>query len=202
MNLWSLAAASGVSPDTARRWLDVLWVSDIIFPLGPTGPVHQLPATSGWRRSRRRRAGSSRLYFHDVGLASYLLGIEDPGQLAAHPLRAALFENLVVAETTKYSFNRRRRPDVSYYRGAGGVECRLLYGCGERFGAIETNPASAVSADWFDPLIRMRECEPRITSGAVVYGGTQRRRHDGGEALPLSGLADLLGRLDGERLKP
>lgn len=202
VSLRRLAAAAGVSPETARRWLWVLWVSDIVFLLNPISAVHQFPATSRWRRIRRRRARSSRLYFHDVGLASYLLGIEDPGQLAAHPLRTALFENLVVTETTKHGFNRRRRPDVSYYRGAGGVECRLLYGSGQRFGAIETTADAAVSPDWFDPLTWMRECEPRITSGAVVYGGTQRRRHDGGEAPPLSGLADLLGRLDGEHLKP
>ena len=205
VNLPWLAAAGGVSPDTARRWLWVLWVSDIIFTLGPTGAVHRFPPTSRWRWIRRRRAGSSRLYFCDVGLASYFLGIEDAGQLAAHPLRAALFENLVVAETRKHAFNQGRsdsRFEASYYRGARGVDCRLLYGSGERFGAIATNPASAVSPDWFDPLTRIYESEPRITARAVVYGGTQRQRHDGGEALPLSGLADLLGRLDGERLKP
>ena len=205
MNLWSLAAAAGVTPETARHWLWVLWVTDIIFPLSPTSAVHQFPPTSRWRWIRRRRIRSWKLYFCDVGLASYLLGIESPGQLAAHPLRAALFENLVVTETRKHAFNQGRSDfgfDASYYRGAGGVECRLLYGCGERFGAIEITPDATVSPDWFDLLIRIHGSEPRITSRTVVYGGPQRQRHDSGEAVPLSGLADLLGRLDGENLRP
>ena len=205
VNLPWLAAGAGVSPETARRWLWVLWVSDIIFPLSPIGAGHQFPPASRWRWITSRRARSWKLYFCDVGLASYLLGIEGPGQIAGHPLRAALFENLVVAETRKHAFNQGRSDfgfDASYYRGAGGVECRLLYGSGERFGAIETNSAITVSPDWFDPLTRIHGSEPRITSRTVVYGGIQRQRHDGGEAVPLSGLADLLRRLDGEHLKP
>ena len=205
VNLRWLAAGAGVSPETARRWLDVLWVSDIVFTLSPTLAFPPFPATSRWSWIRRRRARSRRLYFCDVGLASYLLGIEDPGQVAAHPLREALFENLVVAETRKHAFNRGKHDfpsEVSYYRGAAGVECRLLYGRGQRIGAIETDPGATVSPDWFDPLTRIYEPEPRITSRTVVYGGSQGQRHDGGEAVPLSGLAELLRRLDREHLEP
>ena len=187
VNLRWLAAGAGVSPETARRWLDVLWVSDIVFTLSPTLAFPPFPATSRWSWIRRRRARSRRLYFCDVGLASYLLGIEDPGQLAAHPLRAALFENLVVAETLKHAFNQGHGDfpsEVSYYRGAGGVECRLLYGRGQRIGAIEMTLDATVSPDWFDSLTRIYEpgpCRgsppgPSSTAAPKVSNTTAARR--------------------------
>lgn len=205
LSLWRLTAAAGVSAETARHWLDVLWVSDIVFTLSPVWAIPPLPASSRWRWVERRRTWSERLYFWDVGLASYLLGIESPGRLAAHPLRAALFENLVVAETRKHAYNQGRDDflsDVSYYRGAGGAECRLVYGSGQRFSALETDPATTVSPDRFELLAGMQESEPRITSRTVIYGGAEVQRHDGVEAVPLSGLADLLRHLDGEHLAP
>ena len=197
VNVWSLAAGAGVSPATARHWLDVLWVSDIVFRLHPIlYTFAPFAAKSRWPWIRKRRARSSKLYSCDVGLGCHLIGIEDPGQLAAHPLRAALFENLVVAETLKHRFNRGRRSNLSYFRGAAGVGCRLLYEGGLRIGAIETNPGTAVASDWFDPLTRIARSLPRITSRTVVYGGTEGQQHDGGEVVPLAGLAELLRRLD------
>lgn len=35
----------------------------------------------------KRLIKTPKLYFHDVGLAAYLCGIEEAGQLATHPLR-------------------------------------------------------------------------------------------------------------------
>ena len=75
-----------MSHTTARKWLTVLEASYIVFQLPP---YHA--------NIRKRLIKSPKLYFYDVGLASYLIGIEHADQIVTHPLRGALFENLVVA---------------------------------------------------------------------------------------------------------
>ncbi len=85
LNLSSLGSDAGVSHTTAREWLTVLETSYVAFQLPP---FHA--------DIRKRLVKSPKLYFHDVGLASYLLGIESVQQVATHPLRGALFENIVV----------------------------------------------------------------------------------------------------------
>ena len=65
VNLTSLGSDAGVSHTTAREWLTVLETSYIIFLLPP---FHS--------NIRKRLVRSPKLYFHDVGLAINLVGIE------------------------------------------------------------------------------------------------------------------------------
>ena len=71
VNLGSLGSDAGVSHTTARAWLTVLETSYIIFQLPP---FHA--------NIRKRLVKSPKLYFYDVGLASYLIGIESREQVA------------------------------------------------------------------------------------------------------------------------
>ena len=109
VNLSALGADAGVSHTTARQWLTILETSYIAFQLPP---FHA--------NIRKRLVKSPKLYFYDVGLASYLLGIESPAQVATHPLRGALFENVVVGEALKHRFNRGLQPNLSSSGMRGG----------------------------------------------------------------------------------
>ena len=62
-----------------------------------------------------------KLYFYDVGLASYLLGIENVSHIETHPLRGALFENMVILELLKRRFNAGLDNNLyfSFLKGAG-----------------------------------------------------------------------------------
>jgi hypothetical protein len=109
----------GVSVDTARRWLSVLETSFILFRL----PPH-------FRNFSKRLVKSPKIYFHDTGLACYLLGIQEPDMLPTHPLRGALFENYVVAEVAKAFAHLRQQRDMHFWRDRTGrvritveVEC-------------------------------------------------------------------------------
>ena len=121
INLTSLGSDAGVSHTTAKEWLTVLEASYIIFQVPP---FHA--------NIRKRLIKSPKFYFYDVGLASYLNGIERPEQIATHPLRGPLFENAVVAEALKHRFNRGREHNLSFFRDAQGLECDLLYTTGRR----------------------------------------------------------------------
>ena len=185
INLSSLGSDAGVSHSTARHWLTVLEASYIIFQLPP---YHA--------NIRKRLIKSPKLYFCDVGLASYLIGIEDPKQLVTHPLRGALFENLVVAEALKHRLNRGRQPNLSFYRDARGLECDLLYETGRGLRAIEIKAGSTVPSDAFHALNRVADLIPAVAVKAVVTGGTDRQSRRDGEVVPLADLPGLLDRFD------
>ena len=180
-NLSSLGADAGVSHTTARGWLTVLEASYIVFQLPP---FHA--------NIRKRLIRSPKLYFYDVGLASYLLGIEHADQLATHPLRGALFENVVVAEALKHRFNRGEQPNLSFFRDARGLECDLFYQTGRGIGAIEIKSGSTIASDYFHALDRVAGLIPDISSKAVVYGGTARQSRSDCEVVPLGDLSGLL----------
>ncbi|WP_218138847.1 DUF4143 domain-containing protein [Nitrosomonas sp. Nm58] len=54
----------------------------------------------------KRLVKAPKLYFHDTGLMCWLLGLQDPEQLAAHSLRGAIFETYVISELAQLFLNR------------------------------------------------------------------------------------------------
>ncbi len=185
VNLSSLGADVGVSHTTAREWLTVLEASYIVFQLQP---FHS--------NAQKRLIKSPKLYFYDVGLASYLIGIENAKQIATHPLRGSLFENTVVIEALKHRFNRGNQSNLSFYRSARGLECDLLYETGRGIGAIEIKSGSTIASDYFDSLNRVARLVPSISAKLVVYGGRDRQSRANGEVVPLDDFDGVLERLE------
>ena len=185
LNVSSLGADAGVSHTTAREWLSILEASFVVFQLPP---FHA--------NIRKRLVKSPKLYFFDVGLASYLIGIEHADQIATHPLRGALFENAVVAEATKYLFNRGRRSNLSFFRDTRGLECDLLYEMGNRTGAIEIKSGATVASDYFDALNRIARLLPQVSDRGLVYGGSFRQARRDVDVVTLNDVGDLLQRFD------
>ncbi len=186
LNLASHGADAGLTHTTARHWLSVLEAGYIVFRLPPYhGNVS------------KRLVKSPKLYFHDVGLASWLLGIESVRQIRTHPLRGALFENAVVAETLKHGYNRGRRPELYFFRDSRGLECDLLYPSGGRMLAIEIKSGATIASDWFAALGQVIPLLPDCNVGAVVHGGDEHQTRSAGEAVPLTDFSRLLERFDG-----
>ena len=82
-NLSHLGADAGVSHTTARHWLTVLEASYIIFQLPPY-----------FTNLRKRLIKTPKLYFYDIGLASYIIGIEHASQLSTPPLLGVLYSKM------------------------------------------------------------------------------------------------------------
>ena len=185
VNVSSLGSDAGVSHTTAREWLTILEASYIVFRLQP---YHA--------NIRKRLTKAPKLYFYDVGLASYLIGIEDARQVTTHPLRGSLFENVVVIEALKHRLNRGHQPNLWFFRDSSGLECDLLLEAGRGMAAIEAKSGSTVSGDFFTPLNKVAELVPNIVSRTVVYGGTARQERSNGAAVPLADLGSVIDRLD------
>jgi len=163
LNLDSLGNDAGVSHATARAWIDLLQTSYI---------VHLLPPW--FTNSGKRLIKSPKLYFYDVGLASWLLGLRTPEQVSRDPLWGSLFENFVIMEALKDRLNAGESPEMYFYRDSDGNEVDLLLPTGGQLHAIEIKAGATVNPDYFKGLKTFAAHNPHaMAGGGVVYGGTQ-----------------------------
>ena len=161
VNLTSLGNDAGVSHATARAWLDLLQTSYI---------VHVLPPW--FTNTSKRLVKSPKLYFYDVGLACWLLGLRTAEQVARDPLLGALFENLIVIEALKARFNHGESAQMYFYRDATGNEVDLLLPTGRQFRAVEIKAGATVNPDYFRGLNAFAATFPQaLEGGSVIYGG-------------------------------
>lgn len=180
-HLASLANDVGVSSTTLRNWLSVLKASYVVFELPPY-----------FENLRKRVVKSPKVYFTDVGLAAFLLGLHTAEQAARDPLRGQLYENLVIAEIAKGALNRGIRPDLYFYRDSRGHEVDLLLREGGKLTPVEIKSAKTFSPDFLKGLERFRELAgARVSAGAVLYDGEQEFRVHGVRAFNPMEVEDL-----------
>ncbi len=161
LNLSSLAADCGITHNTARAWISVLEASYVLFLLQP----HHA-------NFNKRLIKAPKLYFLDTGLLCWLLGIQEQEQLAAHPLRGAIFESWVVSELRKAWLNRGERPLFYFWRDSNGNEVDLLIESGSGLMPIEIKSGQTLNRDFFTGLERWLALAGSMAqSPTLVYGG-------------------------------
>ena len=160
LNMTSLAGDVGVSVNTVKSWLSVLETGFAISFLRP----HQA-------NYRKRLIKSPKLYMVDCGLMCYLLGITDASQLAAHPLRGAIFETFVINELQKQAWNQGRRPRLFYFRSSDGHEVDVLIDKGTAVKPLEIKSSSTIRDSLADELRQYRKLNDQAERGVLVYGG-------------------------------
>lgn len=137
-----------------------------------------------------------KLYFWDVGLAAYLLGLEEKKQVARDPLRGSLFENMVVAEMFKQYYNRGIRPRFFFYRDSTGNEVDLVLERGRELALIEIKSGQTVTRNYFQGLDRFyKVVADRVKGGVVLYGGTKHQSRSDWEAWPVKDLGMLYDKI-------
>ena len=163
LNYQSLSQDVGVSPTTIREWISLLTASYILYLLPPY-----------FENIGKRLIKSPKLYFVDVGLASYLLGIEEEKHLEQHPLYGHLFENMMVMDFVKERLHQGKTPHCYFYRDQQGVEIDLVYQQGHQLSLIEIKSALTFHYGALENLIKMRDIlGPKVQSTALVYQGTE-----------------------------
>ena len=182
LNLSSLANDCGVTHHTASAWISVLEANHLVFLLRP----HH-------RNFNKRLVKTPKLYFNDTGLAAWLLGIRDPGQMAFHASRGALFENFVFLECLKERLFKGQPPDLFFWRARAGLEVDLLREQGTALHAIEIKSGQTLASDFFGGLERWAS----LSGGGpptpwLVYGGDLAMNRRGTEVIPWRALPDRL----------
>lgn len=163
LNLSSLGNDAGVSHVTARAWLDLLQTSYI---------VHLLPPW--FTNTGKRLIKAPKLYFYDVGLACWLLGLRTAEQVARDPLWGSLFENFIIMEAMKDRLNAGESAEMYFYRDSEGNEVDLLLPTGGKMHAIEIKAGATVNPDYFKGLKTFAAHHPSaLAGGGVVFGGAQ-----------------------------
>jgi len=162
LNLSSLGNDAGVSHATARAWIDLLQTSYI---------VHLLPPW--FTNTGKRLVKSPKLYFHDIGLACWLLGLRTPDQVERDPLWGGLFETFVISEAMKDRLNAGASPEMYFYRDADGNEVDLLLPVDGGLHAIEIKAGATVNPDYFKGLRTFAAHHPAAcANGSVIFGGS------------------------------
>lgn len=115
LNVHDIAQDVGVSDDTAKRWLQVLEKSDVIFFLRPYS-----------NNLLKRTVKTPKLYFFDTGLVAYLTRYSSPEILANGAINGAILENFVVAELLKSYHNNAKECLLWYYRDSNSNEIDMV----------------------------------------------------------------------------
>lgn len=115
LNVHDIAQDVGVTDGTAKRWLQVLEKSDVIFCLRPYS-----------NNLLKRTIKTPKLYFFDTGLVAYLTRYSSAEILEAGAMNGAILENYVVAEIRKTYQNCARECLLWYYRDKDSKEIDMV----------------------------------------------------------------------------
>jgi len=185
LNLSGLANDCGITHNTARAWLSVLEASYIIFQLNP----HH-------KNFGKRLIKTPKLYFHDTGLAAWLLGITDPKQMSIHAMRGPLFENLVISEFLKGRYNRGLFSNLYFWRDSIGNEVDMLIEEANTLMPVEIKSGQTVTTDYFAGLKKwLSIADAAATHPYVIYGGNEGQKRSGFEVLPWREIDKLSNRI-------
>lgn len=182
LNLASLASDCGISQPTAKSWFSVLEASFIAF---------RLPSYHG--NVSKRLIKMPKLHFYDSGLACWLLGIRDVGQLATHPLRGSIFESWVVSEVVKHRLNRGETNGVYFFRDKAGLEGDVLTQVGNRLIVAEVKAGQTLTSGLAGTVtaIASQFAEVKLqASPVVIHGGEERQERNGVTYLPWHAIQE------------
>ena len=139
LNTHDIAQDVGVSDDTAKRWLQVLEKSEVIFYLRPYS-----------NNLLKRTVKTPKMYFFDTGLAAYLTKYASPEILMNGAINGAILENYTVAEIRKTWLNSARECLMHYYRDRDTNEIDMVIEADGELHPLEikksTNPGTELAS--------------------------------------------------------
>lgn len=180
LNLSHLGNECGIAVNTVKSWLSVLEASYIVFFLKP----HH-------KNFKKRLIKSPKIYFVDVGLAAFLLDIQDQSHLKNHPLRGALFETFVVTEMLKERFNHVQTNNMYYFRDNVGNEVDVLMDKGSEVVPVEIKSGQTVADEFFKGLDYYRKLNPAVKKSWLVYAGDKFYEEGGHHVCPYDRISAL-----------
>jgi hypothetical protein len=180
LNLSSLASDCGITHNTAASWISVLEASYLIYLLRP----HH-------RNFNKRLIKAPKLYFLDVGLSAWLLGIQTTEQILFHAQRGALFETFVVTEFLKGRFNQGLPSNLFYWRDSKGLEIDLILEAGEQLNAIEIKSGQTIAPDFFSSLKGWGKLtgQPNLPAW-LIYGGDKALTNENISIVPWKNISE------------
>jgi predicted AAA+ superfamily ATPase len=173
LNMSSLANEAGISQPTAKSWLSALESSYITFQLYP---YH--------KNFSKRVVKTPKLYFYDTGLLAYLLKIKTREMLVTHPVKGALFENMIVAEFHKQMHHRYRDESPWFWRDNHGNEIDLLVDQGINLDAYEIKASETILTENFNGLAKFEQIATSpLRAKGLIYAGDLNQKRSAGQVI-------------------
>ncbi len=165
-NYISLSNDVGVSAATIKHWVSILEASYIVYKLKPY-----------FNNFHKRMIKSPKIYFTDVGLVTYLLGIEHMDQIKRDPLRGHLFENMVILELLKTRANQGLEPNLYFFRDSHGNEVDCLYHTANRIIPIEIKSAETFNTSLLQGVKKFKSLAgDKVEKGYLIYAGQKEQQ--------------------------
>ena len=176
-NAQGISNELGVSIPTIQEWMNVLETSYVAFRLPPF-----------FRNIGKRLVKTPKIYFYDVGLVCYLLGIHTPQQLETHPLRGSIFENMVVCDFLKNQYNHGLDNNLYFYRDKSQHEVDLVVEDGLQLKAYEIKLSSNIHPDFYKNLNYFRSLFPNetVTTQVINTGQAENESSENGHRFYLN----------------
>jgi len=160
VNYTSISNDTGVDQKTVISWFGILEASFIAFRLQPF-----------YNNLGKRLTQMPKLYFYDTGLCCSLLELETESHVNTHPLRGALFENLIILELLKARFNNGQRSNLYYWRDRTGNEIDVLIDQSSQVIPVEIKTAATFNGDYLKGINYWKKINTAIKHSYVVYSG-------------------------------
>lgn len=157
LNIASLASDAGLSPATARRYLNLLEISF---------QVARIPAYAVNRGKRLIK--SPRIYWTDTGLAAHLAGIFSEETLSQGREWGTWLENWVGVHLLVYASLKSPRASVFHWRTSNGHEVDFVMEAGRRLMPLEIKTTSRPSRKDLRGLDVFLDTYPDAPFGVVV----------------------------------
>ena len=181
LNLHALSQEAGIGYETARRYLEVLEDTLILF---------RIPAWSG--TDRASLVGHPKVLLFDLGVRNATL--RRPLDRPLDDERGLLLEHLVGLELRRRAGGLWPEARLFHFRTRHGAEVDYVLEVGQEAWGIEVKSSRTVSGRDTRGLAALAERSDRVRRRIIVYLGSRAQRLGEVEALPLPEfLADLPG---------
>ena len=169
LNASQLGREIGITPATARRWLDLLnntyqWLE--LFPY--------------YGNTIKRISGKRKGYWRDTGIVCYLQRISSTEALAVSPMLGAIFETWAVNSIYRQFSLLPTPPQIYHWRSAGRAEVDLVLEVDGRLYPIEIKCKTTLSGHDTRGLRAFRDTYgPKLVApGIIIYAGRECFRVD------------------------
>ncbi len=179
LNLNSLANECGISQPTAKSWISALQNSYIVFLLQP---FHE--------NFSKRIVKTPKLYFYDTGLLCYLLKMTNHEQIASHPFKGSLFENMIIAEHLKRMYHKNNVQDTWFWRDSAGHEVDLVVQNELTIDLVEIKATQTIMSDLFKGLVYFENNAGKTNvTKTLVYAGNESQTRTAANVVSWSEFA-------------
>ncbi len=176
LNQSNLGNELGLDNKTVNAWMTLLEASFIAFRLYP---YHN--------SFTKRIVKTPKVYFYDTGLLAYLLGIRSKEDLEVHFAKGQLFENFILLEKLKSTWNLKTHENYYFWRDSSGNEVDLIIEDGLQLFAVEIKSSKTIHPDFFKSLKKFSTIKPDVKS-FLVYGGQELQKRTDAIVLGFNNL--------------